>query len=184
MRLRSLPTSSLATSTKSTFPHMLPHSYQFLLPEFLLCWCFCPGCSLSTVPVSPFPSSWQISILPSAPTSSAGPCLPFPAVLQYSLPAPSLLTASFPFHLLPTPACPFHLPSPHLRWDPTGRWWQRASHQPPPVTKAVWDEPGCGTLGWDDTLCLAQTNGFLIWKITGGPGWTEAAPHCCWHLHG
>lgn len=160
---------SLSTSTISFPSHPIdPNSFSLGLS---LCWCLCPGCSLPPVPISPLPRSLQISICPSAPTSSAGPTLPFSAVLQFSLPAPSLLGASFPFLLLlPILACPLHLPSPGLRGDPAGRWWQQASHQPLPVTKAAWDEPVCGTLGWHDMLCLAQTDGFLIWETAGAQG--------------
>lgn len=119
---------SLATCTKSTSLLSHPiHTNCFSL-GFSYAGAFAQAAPFlqSQSPLSPAPDKFLSFPVPPPPLKD----LPFPAVLQFSLPAPSLLAASFPFHLLPIPACPLHLPSPHLRWDPAGRWWQQAPHHP------------------------------------------------------
>ena len=158
MRLLSLPLSSPLHQIH--FPsHPIPTSAPWVSPH-----------AAPFLQVSPLPMSWQASLLPGALTSSVGPSLPSPALLRFPLPAPSLFGTNFPFLLLPTPACPLHPPAPRLRRSPMGGQGQWPSHQPHPPIKALWEEPVCGKLGWEDTLRLAWTTGFSIQRIAVGPG--------------
>lgn len=177
MRLLSLPQSSplhqihFPSHPIPSYP--IPISAPWVSPR---AGAFAQAAPFLPVLISPLPRSWQASLLPGPLASPAGPSLPSPALLRCPLPAPSLLGASFPFLLLATPACPLHSPAPRLRQGPAGGQGQQPLHQPLSTIKVVWDEPVRSTLGWDDTLCLAQTAGFSVQSITVGPGGTEVAP--------